>query len=85
MPIISAKITALASSEAFFEIQLNVVLDTLIQKMYILTRKINVFRGELSNISVAKASLLARIHGQKDEHLLPAFIHCVHQSFCFQN
>ena len=45
-------------SEVFFQNYIICFLDTLIQKMCFLITKINIFRGELTDISAKKEALL---------------------------
>ena len=49
----------LAVSASFFKIKLNVFLDTLIQNKLFKIMKINIFQGELTDISAKKEALLA--------------------------
>ena len=48
-----------SASASFFKIELNVFLDTLIQKIFIKIMKINNFRGELTDISAIKEALVS--------------------------
>ena len=72
-------------SEAFFKMKLNVFLDTLIQKIWNLIIKINIFRGELSTISAKKASLPCITHKSVHVSSPNLLVTSRYQWFCFQN
>ena len=53
------ELTRLAGSASFFKIKLNILLDTLIQKIFFEIIKVKKFRGELTDNSAKKEALLA--------------------------
>ena len=50
-------------SEVFFKIKFNVFLDTLILKICFLITKVNIFRGDLPDISANRVSRILRSQG----------------------
>ena len=57
---VGAPTTLIPSSEAYFKIKLTVFLDTSILKVFLKIIKTIDFRGDLSDISAKKTSLILR-------------------------